>query len=337
MDMSQKEGRMYLLIPNARGMYSPAAVRVKHFNNVEFNLDDINVASTTMAKNIQKSITKLAESMGPEDLSEAVKLMNRDLYIGTLHIDWFVSPNGNGIRFTKVERDNNGNEIYEGTTPDGKPKRKEIVKLVYLTEKWDPNTLYTITGEGGIQTEPNIKDTSEIIKEITSILQDFNLPIQVNLGMLNKPGYNKLLIDSNILTSNITDASVKSSWFTTDYFDKDGNLHKAVSPASIAPQPTRKIETPVGGKESIVHGIKIVSNNSNKEYFVDLKTNTIKDSNNNIVEVNDKNKILFDLAWAQDNFGDSTNGSMLVDNKVLLPNGKVIDRNTQKYIEGKEA
>lgn len=337
MDMSQKEGRMYLLIPNARGMYSPAAVRVKHFNNVEFNLDDINVASTTMAKNIQKSITKLAESTGPEDLSEAVKLMNRDLYIGTLHIDWFVSPNGNGIRFTKVERDNNGNEIYEGTTPDSKPKRKEVVKLVYLTEKWDPNTLYTITGEGGIQTEPNIKNTNEIIKEITSILQDFNLPIQINLGMLNKPGYNKLLIDSNILTSNITDASVKNSWFTTDYFDKNGNLHKAVSPASIAPQPTRKIETPVGGKETAISGIKVVSIYSNKEYFVDLKTNIIKDSNNNIVEINDKNKILFDLAWAQDNFGDSTNGSMLVDNKVLLPNGKVLDRNTQKYIEGKEA
>ena len=155
--------------------------------------------------------------------------------------------------------------------------------------------------------------------------------------MLNKPGYNKLLIDSNILTSNITDASVKNSWFTTDYFDKDGNLHKAVSPASIAPQPTRKIETPVGGKENVISGIKVVSIHSNKEYFVDLKTNTIKDSNNNIVEINDKNKILFDLAWAQDNFGDSTNGSMLVDNKVLLPNGKVLDRNTQKYIEGKEA
>jgi len=31
-DMSRKEGRMYLLIKNGKGTYSPAAVRVKHFN-----------------------------------------------------------------------------------------------------------------------------------------------------------------------------------------------------------------------------------------------------------------------------------------------------------------
>lgn len=334
MDMSQKEGRMYLLIPNARGMYSPVAVRVKHFNNVEFNLDDINVASTPMAKNIQKVITKLAESMGPEDLSETVKLMNRDLYIGNLHIDWFTSSDGNGIRFTKVERDNNGNEIYEGTTSDGKPKRKEIVKLVYFN---DSNIVLRITGDRSSEAGNNVKNIEDITKEITSILQDFNLPIQINLGMLNKTGYNKMIINSNIITSNITDASMKSSWFTTDYFDKDGNLHKAISPTSIAPQPTRKIETPVGGKEKVIPGIKVVSAYSNNEYFVDLKNNSIKDSNGKNVEITDKNKILFDLAWAQDNFGDSTNGSMLVDNKVLLPSGKVIDRNTQKYIEGKEA
>jgi len=334
MDMSQKEGRMYLLIPNARGMYSPVAVRVKHFNNVEFNLDDINVASTAMAKNIQNVITKLAESMGPEDLSEAVKLMNRDLYIGNLHIDWFTSNDGNGIRFTKVERDDKGNEIYEGTTSDGKPKRKEIVKLVYFN---DSNIVLRITGDKSSEAGNNVKDIKDIIKEITSILQDFNLPIQINLGMLNKTGYNKMIINSNIITSNIIDAIMKNSWFTTDYFDKDGNLQKAVSPASIVPQLSRKIETPVGGKENVISGIKVVSIYSNKEYFVDLKNNSIKDSNGKNVEITDKNKILFDLAWVQDNFGDSTNGSMLVDNKVLLPSGKVIDRNTQKYIEGKEA
>ena len=46
MDMSQKEGRMYILIPNAAGKYSPAAVRVKHFNESEYNPEDVTINST---------------------------------------------------------------------------------------------------------------------------------------------------------------------------------------------------------------------------------------------------------------------------------------------------
>jgi hypothetical protein len=33
-----------------------------------------------------------------------------------------------------------------------------------------------------------------------------------------------MLLSSGVLTSNITEASVRSSWFTTDYFDIKGNL-----------------------------------------------------------------------------------------------------------------
>lgn len=61
-DMSQKEGRLYLLIPNGAGTYSPTAVRVKHFNNEEFNLDDVTVANTPMGKDISAAITKLANA-----------------------------------------------------------------------------------------------------------------------------------------------------------------------------------------------------------------------------------------------------------------------------------
>jgi hypothetical protein len=42
----------------------------------------------------------------------------------------------------------------------------------------------------------------------------------VNLGMLNEGGYNNMLVSSDILTSNITNAKVYSTWFTTDYFDE---------------------------------------------------------------------------------------------------------------------
>ena len=331
-DMSQKEGRMYLLIPNAAGKYSPAAVRVKHFNKTEFNPEDIAVQGTQVYKNIQESIGALANSLSEEDLNNAVKSLATNLYTGDLHIDWFTSDSGNGIRFTKVQRDAQGNEIYE--EKDGKRIRKETVKTVFLTEKWDKNTLFSITGSEEIQTGPASKSIEDVSKEISEILLDFNLPIQVNLGMLNKGGYNNVLINSNILTSNISDARVISSWFTTDYFDTEGNLHQAINPASVTPDTTRKVETPVGGTEGVITGTKVVIDGAT--YGVDLTTGVIYGSNNQ--RVYPKNaQLVSDLAWASANFGDATNGSLIWNNKILLPSGQVLDRGTQKYLTGKEA
>lgn len=56
-DMGQKEGRLYLLVPNGAGKYSPAAVRVKHFNNEEFNLNDPSVSSTPVGEDIKMRLT----------------------------------------------------------------------------------------------------------------------------------------------------------------------------------------------------------------------------------------------------------------------------------------
>lgn len=331
-DMAQKEGRMYLLIPNAAGKYSPAAVRVKHFNKTEFNPEDIEVQSTQAYKNIQESIDALANSLSEDDLNNAVKSLATNLYTGDLHIDWFTSDAGNGIRFTKVQRDAQGNEIYE--EKDGKRVRKETVKTVFLTEKWDQNTLFSITGNEEIQTEPASKSIEDVSKEISEILLDFNLPIQVNLGMLNRGGYNNVLINSNVLTSNISDARVVSSWFTTDYFDAEGNLHQAINPASVIPDTTRKVETPVGGTEGVITGTKVVVGGAT--YGVDLTTGVIYGSNNQ--RVYPKNaQLISDLAWASANFGDATNGSLIWNNKILLPSGQVLDRGTQKYLTGKEA
>lgn len=331
-DMAQKEGRMYLLIPNAAGKYSPAAVRVKHFNKTEFNPEDIAVQGAQVYKNIQESIDALANSLSEEDLNNAVKSLATNLYTGDLHIDWFTSDSGNGIRFTKVQRDAQGNEIYE--EKDGKRVRKETVKTVFLTEKWDQNTLFSITGNEEIQTEPAPKSIEDVSKEISEILLDFNLPVQVNLGMLNRGGYNNVLINSNVLTSNISDARVISSWFTTDYFDTEGNLHQAINPASVIPDTTRKIETPVGGTEGVITGTKVVIDGAT--YGVDLTTGVIYGSNNQ--RVYPKNaQLISDLAWASANFGDATNGSLIWNNKILLPSGQVLDRGTQKYLTGKEA
>lgn len=341
-DMSQKEGRLYLLIPNGAGKYSPAAVRVKHFNNEEFNLNDSSVSSTPVGEDIKNAITKLSTAASQDDVSAAMQDLAQDLYMQDIMVTWFSSRAGDGIVISKKVRKPDG--TYEKVIINGKEQIKEDKYDVYFSTSsksaeigginFDVTALEDLGDTSALGTP---KDPNDIYNEILGHLIKFNLPLQVSTRRINEGAYNNRLVNSNILTSNITEASVKSTWFTTDYFDNEGNLHQAISPASVAPQPKRKVETPVGGTEGAISGTRIVSAFSNKPYYVDLKTNTIRDEQGKSVEVTDSNRILFDLAWAQDNFGDATNSSMMVDNKVLTPDGQILDRTSQKYITGQEA
>ena len=330
MDMSQKEGRMYILIPNAAGKYSPAAVRVKHFNESEYNPEDVTINSTPLYKNIKKSIDALANAFTEEDVNNAVKELARSLYIGDVHIDFIQGKNGNGIRFTKVQRDANKNEIYDEV--DGKRVRREDSRTVFLTERWDPNVIYELGGEG-VKTQPDTRDSQEVASEIQNILMAFNLPLQVNLGMLNKGGYNNMLLSSGVMTSNIVDASVKSNWFTTDYFDIQGNLQQALNPASVKPEEGRKIQTPVGGTEGAIAGTTVSFDDTT--YYVDLTSNTVRDDNGRTL--NSFPESILDMAYIQENYGDAQNGSMMMGGITLLPNGKVLNRNTGQYVTGAES
>lgn len=341
-DMSQKEGRLYLLIPNGAGKYSPAAVRVKHFNNEEFNLNDPSVGSTPIGEDIKNAITKLSTATSQDDVSAAMQDLAQDLYMQDIMVTWFSSRSGDGIVISKKIKRPDG--TYEKVIIDGKEQIKEDKYDIYFSTgsktavisgvEWD---ITAAEDQGDTSAFNAPKDPNDIYNEILGHLIKFNLPLQVSTKRINEGAYNNRLINSDILTSNITEASVKSTWFTTDYFDNEGNLHQAISPAFVAPQPKRKVETPVGGTEGAISGTRIVSAFTNKPYFVDLKTNTIRDEQGKSVEVTDSNRILLDLAWAQDNFGDATNSSMMVDNKVLTPNGQVLDRASQKYITGQEA
>lgn len=338
-DMSQKEGRLYLLIPNGAGKYSPAAIRVKHFNNEEFNLNDSSVSSTPVGEDIKNSITKLSTATSQDDVSAAMQDLSQDLYMQDIMVTWFNSKAGDGIVISKKVRKPDG--TYEKVIINGKEQIKEDKYDVYFSTSsksveigginFDASALEDLGDTSALGTPKNPED---IYNEVLGHLIKFNLPLQVSTRRINDGAYNNRLINSNILTSNITEASVRSNWFTTDYFDNEGNLHQAISPASVAPQPKRKIETPVGGTEGAITGTRIVSASSNKSYYVDLKTNTIRDDQGRIT---DSNSILLDLAWAQDNFGDSVNSSMMVDNKVLTPDGKVLDRSKQVYLSGQDA
>lgn len=348
-DMAQKEGRLYLLIPNGAGKYSPAAVRVKHFNNEEFNLDDVTVANTPMGKDISAAINRLANATSQDDVSAAMQDLAQDLYMQDIMVTWFDGRAGSGIVISKKVRKPDG--TYEKVIINGKEQIKEDKYDVYFSTSkksaeigginFDVTALEDLgdTSALGVPKDPN-----DIYKEILGHLVKFNLPLQVSTRRINNGGYNNRLINSGILTSNITDATVRSTWFTTDYFDNEGNLHQAISPASVIPQPKRKVETPVGGTEGAIPGTRISYIDmlgDRLELYVDLKTNTIRNTDGKDITSyytgSTALQLFFDLAWAQDNFGDATTSSVMVDNKVLTPSGRVLNRSNGQYLEGQEA
>lgn len=343
-DMNQKEGRLYLFIPNGAGKYSPAAVRVKHFNKEEFNLEDSSISSTAIGEDIKNAINKLSTATSQDDVSAAMQDLSQDLYMQDIMVTWFSSKAGDGIVISKKVRKPDG--TYEKVIIEGKEQIKEDKYDVYFSTSSKSAEIGEIGGVNFDVAPEDLEDTSalstpknpeNIYNEILGHLTKFNLPLQVSARRINEGAYNNRLINSNILTSNITEASIRSNWFTMDYFDKEGKLHPAINPISRVSQSNRSEKSPVGGAEGAIRGTRIVSTFSNKPYYVDLTTNTIRDDQGRTIEITDKNRILFDLAWAQDNFGDAANSSKMVDNKVVTPDGKVLDRSKQVYLSGQEA
>lgn len=342
-DMAQKEGRLYLLIPNAAGTYSPAAVRVKHFNNQEFNLDDATVANTPIGRGISEALDRLADAASQDDVSVAMKELAQDIYMQDVMVTWFDAKAGSGIVVSKKVRKPDG--TYEMVTINGQEQIKEEKTTIYFQNS---KRTATINGmEIDIEAAKDMgadlslfgqpRDTADIRKDILNTILKYNLPLQVSVSKINDSGYNNRVIKSNILTSNLREAKVIGSWFTTDYFDNQGNLQRAVSPSSVKPAPSRRVSSPVGGTEGVVQGTRVTV--SGTPYIVDLKHS---------IAVNEKtgekrafsafnSQSLIDLAWAQENFGDATESSVMTENKIITPKGDVLDRTTGHYVTGEEA
>lgn len=340
-DMAQKEGRLYLLIPNAAGTYSPAAVRVKHFNNQEFNLDDATVANTPIGRGINEALDRLADATSQDDVSVAMKELAQDIYMQDVMVTWFDAKAGSGIVISRKVRKPDG--TYEMVNINGQEQIKENKYTIYYQSSKrtiDINGLeytYEAAKESGVDMSlfGQPRDIAEIRRDILNTILGFNLPIQVSASRINDSGYNNRVIKSNVLTSNLREAKVIGSWFTTDYFDKQGNLQRSVSPSSVKPAPSRRTTTPVGGTEGVIQGTPVRIGSST--YTVDLKTMVYTDSNGAKYAATTSNANIFAMAWAQENFGDSTESSVMTENKVITPQGRVLDRNTGTYVSDAEA
>jgi hypothetical protein len=65
----------------------------------------------------------------------------------------------------------------------------------------------------------NANSQETLFNQIYNLIQSLNLPLQVSAKLINSRGYNERLINSGILTSNISEATTLNSFFITDYFD----------------------------------------------------------------------------------------------------------------------
>ena len=315
----EMEGRLYLLVKNAAGKYSPVTVRVKHFNEKEFNPIDNNgaAASTPIGNGITEAIGKIARALLANDeglLRQGVGEFTQFVYSQDLRFNFENGNQGTYLSIKKIRRNPDGSVVM--TTNDSG-------KQVAVEDKVE--NFYTTTFNG----ESNSLET--IFNQIYNVLQSLNLPIQVSTNSINKvKNYNERLINSGVLTSNIAQASTLNSFFITDYF-ADGKLTPANKIPSVSVKPAEK--TPVGGSKSAIPGTRVRSIFSDKTYYINTTNHTIKDENGNDIKITTDNEILFDLAWADENYGNATDiPNVMKDNKIITPSGKVLDRTNQKYL-----
>lgn len=344
MDMS-KDGRLYLLIPNGANKYSVAAVRVKHFNDKEFDINSDDISSTPIGEDIKSAITKLSTATSQDDVSLAMRELSQYIYLRDVMVTWFNAKSGSGIVMSRKVRKPDGS--YEMVTIDGKEQIKEDkFDLYYTTNKEVSNiggltieadAMEQLSGGSPSEVESTPNDTSIIYKALVNKLFQYNLPLQVSAKMINNKAYNNRLLNSNILTSNISNATTVSNWFITDYVDKTGTAAQAVGPESVTRNPEVQTGDAISGTKISYKG----NNSSATDYYVDLNNSTIRDANGKDITLSISNGIfrnlLLDLAWAQNNFGNATASANMIDNKVITPTGKVLDRTSQRYLSDSEA
>ena len=111
------------------------------------------------------------------------------------------------------------------------------------------------------------------------------------------------------------------SWFTTNYYDDAGTEQKAVNPKG-------RSFNPASGKE----GVSVTVGGS--RYYVE--NGNIYDINENLVTPSNAG-LIRDLAYAESLYGTKTNGATMDRNRIVLPDGRVLNRSTQSYLSTSEA
>ena len=303
-NISQKNGMVYIAIPNSRkgmsGGYTLVGVKVKKFNSKEFDLTSPKNAESPIVKNIRKSVEAIINVKTQADLLNRLQELSKYLYIPNLN--FYIVGDGT-IRVTKNVLDISGNVV------------KKLVKKANGTSVYENSE--TVVGV--------YKDPESLFGDLYKMGLNFN----IDRTSINTPEYNKTILDSGIVSINAVNTNhTVGGWFTANPVGENGEIKGSKIPFNN-PTPSN---TPQSNDNSIV----VTINNKQVTLFPTGEYLSLKDGvrrfPTNPADV-ERYKALYTL---QKQYGNATEGSTMWNNKAVI-NGKVIDRTTGEWVIGAAA
>ena len=205
---------------------------------------------------------------------------------------------------------------YKGTiflSLKGGPQGTKNINLENNTGSFTLNVDGSIGGSAATQTDP-----THVYNEILKYLYSLNTPFNIDKNEINKGDYNEKLVNDDILYTHLVDTQMTNSWFTTNYYDEEGNQKDAINPKGTF--------SPTGNKE----GTKVVLGKNT--YFV--RDGKIYDNSESVV-VPKRANLIFDLAAAYELNGSAVNGPYIY-NGITKVNGHYIDVTHKSYANEKQ-
>lgn len=293
---SQADGKVYLLLKNSRGTYSPKPIRVKHFNEEEFDLNKLKDTNNSRAREIHRIIDELSKTTNPDKCTELFIDLCQQLYLpNSFHMNIFSYKN---TIFLSLK---------------GSPQGTKNINLEKNTGSFQLNDKGEMIGSAATHTDP-----THVYNEILKYLYSLNTPFNIDKNEINKGDYNEKLVNDDILYTHLVDTQMTNSWFTTNYYDEEGNQKDAINPKGTF--------SPVGNKE----GTKVVLGKNT--YFV--RDGKIYDSSESVV-VPKRANLIFDLAAAYELNGNAVNGPFIYKGITKI-NGHYIDVTHKSYANEKQ-
>ena len=254
---ASREGSLYIRAKGADGRYYPVAVRVKHFNPREFNLDDVNTQSSGRYKNIQEALNTIytgSRENNKDLINQGVAKLQENLYL----------PHSIVVRESTSKTGEKKINIDYGIPKNDQQDRIELFHISSTVETGAaPQAVLASFGLDGDQIAPQpatgqkqVIAQEQVVKDLMRKLQNHNIRFQVQGSRLNSPGYNESLVADNILTTNWVSPDIHSAWFQMAPVGADGTVF---TPEQMGIAPTAVVKAPAPVSKTAVNGVETIS------------------------------------------------------------------------------
>lgn len=302
-DEANSDGRVYLLLPNAKGSLTPQRVYIRHLNAVEFNLDNENGPIATELKQVIRKLAELGTAKNVDEAFDNLFLDLNDLlyFPDSFHLNIIHRGNETILQVGFADR-------------DGNRQNRNL-----LLNRQERQAIFAIgadtAAEEGFTADPDV-----LYGQIVNALYEANLPFNVKAKKLtgkNSQEYANRLRDSNVIFTYLTSKTMQGSWFLL-------NEKPNSKPANDSFARAKASQDAKGGTRVMFNG---------QEYFV--RTGMIFDQAGNTVDLGDNAQEVLDLAWIKSAYGNNYYGVNQHNGQVLIVDQKgkrAYDRKTGKYL-----